>query len=335
MLSRWYGMCDMMVAMKHVVTRQRRPLAFIALLGVAAFLLTGCIKMQADFVIKADDTFDATIFMGYSDEAMKQLSEMSGQSIEDMQADMGIDSQIDDLERQFGADATVETVSQDGYTGSKITIKNQPLSDISSAAGSGAMSIVREGDTFVLSGNLDMAEGGEGMDGLDAMGAMGIEMPVMIFTFTFPGAVKSSSGEINGNTATFNLDFGKSNEISAEAEAIDNGKGGGPPGSGGGISMMLILIIAGAVIVVAAVVLIIVLRSKKKKAAAPMADAAYSPPGSFPAQQGYPPQAPPAQGYPPQAPPVQGYPPQAPPVQGYPPQAPPQAPPVQGYPPQQ
>jgi len=314
-----------------------------ALVGLAAVLLTGCVKMQADFVINSDDTFDASIVMAYSDSALESMAAMSGMSIEEAKQQIGLDSQIADIESEFGSDAKVEPYSEGGYSGSKVSFKGQPLSELGKGTGDGDLTITREGDKFILNGSFDASD----MGGMEDMPDLGEEMtPKIVFTFAFPGKVTSSTGKVSGNKVTFDIVIGQVNDIQAEAGAKGSGGGGGGSAASGSDDksspLMLILIIAGAVLVIAVVVIVIVMASSKKKKKA--ADAAPAAPGAM----GYPPPVqpgpygqPPAQGYaPPAAPPAQGYaPPAAPPAQGFPPpQDPygqPPAPPAQGFPPPQ
>jgi len=188
---------------------------------VGAMALTGCIKMQFDFDIKADDTFDATIIMAYDEEAIKSLAEMQDMTLDEVLAGMN----FDDMAGNLPDGAKAEPWSDGGYVGNKYTLTNQPLSNLGdTAGGDGMLSLNREGNLFTLDGNLDLSAQGEDLGGLDEMG-MGDMMPTMQFSFTFPGPVSSSTGRVDGNTVTFDLVFGQNNVISAQA-TVD---GAAPP----------------------------------------------------------------------------------------------------------
>ena len=202
--------------MKPKIQPRWRTVTIVFLVAVAAVALAGCVKMQTDFDIKADETYSATIAFGYSEEAIQALADISGQSVDELLREFDFADQMEELEDQFGSDASSEPWSEGGYTGTKITISDQPLASLSGGVGSDDLSIVLDGDTFTLNGTLDLSAT---QAELANLGAMGGAEPTIQFSFTFPGPVLSSSGQISGNTTTFDIELGKQNVLTAEASA--------------------------------------------------------------------------------------------------------------------
>lgn len=237
--------------------------------------------MHVDLTINPDDTVSMDMIVAISDEAAKALG-MEPQEAWDMAGT--------DLTTDMPEGAKVTPYKQDGYTGSRFTLENQPLGGADGLFAGDSLSIVREGDEYVVSGEMDMTdEGGdmEGMEGMDIRVSM-----------TFPGRVIEANGTIEGNKVTWVPAIGEVTEFSARAAAS--------PGGGG--SLWLIIAIVAAVLVIGGVVVGVVMASKKKAAAAaaaaPMAGApmGYGQPPAYGEQPAYG-QAP-AYGEPPAAPPA-------------------------------
>ena len=245
--------------------RRARTAARIGVLAVLALLLTGCIKLNMNLGINTDDTVSGTVQFG----VQKELLELTGQSVEDL---LGADA-------PFPSDAPGVTTApfDDGeFAGQEFTFENLPLAQFNSggfvtgATGvTGAadqLNIEHEGDTFVVTGVLDMSGGLSGATGPfgGTAGAQLLESAEIRIAFTFPGEVieAGGGGQIDGNTVTYTPRFGQRLEINATGSAIDNGQAADVIGGDDGSNLVLILIIAGAVIV-ALVILFLVLRSRR------------------------------------------------------------------------
>ncbi|MCL2804180.1 MAG: hypothetical protein FWD29_09580 [Micrococcales bacterium] len=291
--------------MKLRVLPKWRPAAVIGLFGLAAFVLTGCMKMEANFDIKADDTVDGTIIMAYSDDALEQMAAMSGTTTDDLLSQMDPEQMAGGFTGSMADNTEVEPYSQDGYTGSKITMKGQSLDEMNDGGDPDSLSIVRQGDKFVMSGKLDMSDSdfSSTMDQLRAQSpelAASFEDISFTLTFTFPGPVISSNGQINGNSVTFQGGMGDVIDFAAEAQATGGG-GGEAPGAApeptkeardgaeesttsaakddSGLSTPLLIgIIAGAIVLLAVIALVIAMLLKKKQKKAESDPAAYAPP---------------------------------------------------------
>lgn len=220
----------------------------------------------------------------------------------------------DTFDMEEGTVTSTEPYDDGEYVGQKITFEGETVDSFSGTT-DGELSIVREGDEFVVSGTMDLSEaalGTEGAAGDEMMSGLmeGFEIQISI---TFPGSVSEHNGELDGNTVTWTPKYGEANEISARGSAIEGGGGSGLP-------LALLIGIGVAVLVAVALIVFLVLRSRKSSAAQP-ATAGYAPaapaaPAAFApdAAQGYAPTAPTAPAPPAAAP--------APPVDG--PPAPPQ-----------
>src|SRR3990170_1788338 len=210
--------------------------ARIGAFAVLALLLSGCIKLTMDLQVTSDDTVSGTIQLGIQ----KELLELSGGSVQDL---LGSDS-------PFPSDApgvTVEEFDDGEFAGQEFTFDSVPIAEFQTTDDPDALSILRQGDVFVVSGVLDMsgalsgATGGIGTTGQELLDSAEIRI-----TMTFPGDVQEATGTIDGNSVTWTPAFGERLELSAVASAIDDGDAGG--GGGGSSSMTLILIVAAVVV---------------------------------------------------------------------------------------
>ncbi len=298
----------------------------VAAAAALALSLTGCMRMHVNVDVKADDTASGSIIMAFSDEIIEQ----SGMSIDDLMASMESDSELGGGLAPEGS--TEEDYSEDGYTGKKYSFQAEPLGD---SFNDDEMSITREGDEFVVKGNLDMTDDTGEIDMSDPMTAQMMSSMDVAVSFTFPGEVISSNGKIEGNKVTWVAKIGEKNEMEARASAIEGG-GAAPcsepateepsespsetssapatdqpsaspqenEDSEKDSNLVLVAIIAGAAVVLAGIIAAVVISKNKKTAAEAAAATAPYAPQAY-GQQGYQPQGYEAQGY--QQQPQQGY----------------------------
>jgi hypothetical protein len=240
------------------MARRGRTLVRIAAFGTLALLLSACIKLDMDLTVASDDTVSGTVVFALN----KQLIQLSGQSADDI------------LGSSAPVPSGVQGVSSEPYEdadfqGQRYTFDSVPLSRFNDESGSqDQLRIRREGDTFVVSGALDLssATGASGLSG--ASGFPGAEQifqsAEMKITITFPGPVQRSNGKIDGNSVTWIPKVGERLELQATASAID---------SGGTGSTTIILIVVAAVVVIAAIVVAVLLARRRRPVPA-TADAA-------------------------------------------------------------
>jgi hypothetical protein len=251
-----------------------RVLATVAL----ALLLAGCFKVNMDLDVTADNTVSGTAVVAVEESVL----ELTGQGVDQLFAEMDLSD--------LPPGSETEPYDEDGFVGRQITFEEVPLSEftgngtLSGTTSGEDLNIVREGDEFHVTGGFDMS-------GQEFTGA---EIPQQVLdnfefriSITFPGAVSSASGDIDGNTVTWEPRVGQNTEIRAVASAI--------PSSSSPL-LMIALIAAGALVLGAIVYL---LTHRKTAAAGPVAgsgfgDAVPAPTPALPEASGSPVDAPPA-----------------------------------------
>ena len=162
---------------------RKRSLVAVALAVVTTFVLTACMRMNVDVTLHEDDTVTGSMVFAFSDD----VAEMMGMSPDELWAMAADDmNMVDDMPRG----STQEDYSQDGFTGTRITLPAAPIDEF---GGSGAdeMTITREGDYFVLDGIFELPQ-----DGLDEVPAAMLNTMDISFSFTFPGPVVESNGSM-------------------------------------------------------------------------------------------------------------------------------------------
>ena len=266
----------------------RRAVKTFGIASALVLALAGCVKMDINLDLQGDDTVD-----GHMTIAMSQaLIEMSGEDpdtlVEQMQSD------ILDSDGELG-EVRVEPYEDDDFVGSTTHFTGADLATFGSDDAD-SLSIVRDGDDFVVTGAMDLT--GEENEQLGAMmGSFDIRIAI-----TFPGAVAEHTGELEGRTVVWTPKMGERNEISARGSAVAGGGAGGLP--------------MGVLLAVGLGVLALVVRNRSRGAEAgapalatadgatyaPAADAGTYAPGAAP---GAPVPPPPGHGVPPvAAPPV-------------------------------
>jgi hypothetical protein len=237
--------------------------AFVALV----FLMTGCIKLNMNLGINSDNTVSGTVEFG----VQKELLDLTGQNVEDL---LGSDS-------PFASDApgvTVEPFDDGEFAGQQFIFEDLSIEEFNSGGVAGAsgatgvtgagdsLQIARQGDTFVVTGLLDLSSGLSGVTGPfgGTGGAQFLESADIKIAITFPGEVlEAPGGQIDGNTVTYLPEFGERVEINATGSAVDNGEAADVVG-GSDSFLPLFLIIAGVVLVLLLVILLVV-RSRRNK----------------------------------------------------------------------
>jgi len=231
------------------------------LLGVCAFalLLSGCFKVNMDVEVSPENTVSGKAIIAVDE----SLLELSGQSADQLFKDMDLSS--------LPAGATTEKYQEDGFIGQQITFSDVPLAEFTgnntlSGTGTGSgdqLNIVRQGDEFHVTGAFDMS--GPEFTGTEVPKQF-LENFEFTISITFPGEVKSATGEIDGRTVTWKPTFGKNTRVEAVASAIPSASS----------PLLMILLIAGAALILGAAVFVITHR-KPAPAAASFDDAATMP----------------------------------------------------------
>ena len=229
------------------------------------FLMTGCIKLNVNLGINSDNTVSGTIEFGIQ----KELVDLTGQNVEDL---LGSDAPFP----SSAPGVTVEPFDDGEFAGRQVILEDVPIEEFNSGGTVGAsgatgasgptsgagdsLQIARQGDTFVVTGVLDLSRALSGVTGplAGTGGAQVFESADIRIAITFPGEVlQAPGGEIDGNTVTYMPEFDERLEINATGSAIDNGEAADVVG-GSDSFLPLILIIAGVVLVLLIVVFLVV-----------------------------------------------------------------------------
>ena len=214
--------------------RARRIGVRVLALGALASLLTGCLKLTMDLEVASDDTVSGTAVIGFS----KELLALTGGSLDDALGDETIvPSDIEGV--------SVEPYEDGEFIGQEVTFDGVALEEFNEEqVEQDALRIVREGDTFRMSGVLDFdtgdtdevpIEGGELLEGADVR-----------ITVAFPGEVLETNGERDGNAVTWRPVVGERTELHAVASAIDSG--GGSAVVWIAVAIVALAIVAGAIV---------------------------------------------------------------------------------------
>ncbi|MGH8774768.1 MAG: LppM family (lipo)protein [Jiangellaceae bacterium] len=212
-----------------------RALGAVALAAV----LTGCLKLDMSLDVQDDETVDGHVIIGID----RGLADLSG-------ADPG--SISDELQGDVMEDApkgvTAEPYEDDDYIGTRMVFEAVALDELDLGEGDD-ISIVHEGDEYVLSGTFDLSDSGdfgdlgEDEDFLEGFaGSMDVQLNV-----TFPGEVIDHNGELDGRTVTWTPEVGERLELQARSQ--DSG--------GSSFPWLIVAVLAGLVAIGAAAVLVL------------------------------------------------------------------------------
>lgn len=251
---------------------QRRTRTATALGALAVLSLAGCMKMDMELELLPDDEVTGTVTMAVS----REFAELAGESPESLAEQMAAD--LADTEG-----STTVPYDDGTYIGSTTTFDAMAISDWSTDNSAESLTIVRDGDDYLVTGTFDMTDAG----GLEEFGlTVPLDLRVAV---TFPGKVSEHNGTLSGTTVEWIPVAGELNEMSARGSAV----------GGGGIPWLIIGVALGALVLVGVVVLLLA-RRKPAAAGAPETFGAPTAPTFEPSA--YPPPAAPVAG--PPAPPA-------------------------------
>lgn len=210
-------------------------------------LLSGCMRLDADLELQPDDTVDGSMVIAYS----RALIEASGSDPEELTGQM--------REEMLGEDAPeitdVEPYEDDEYVGSRMVFEGSALDAF---IAEDAMSITRDGDEFVVDGELDLTE-------VTTEQLQGFPEPDVSISITFPGAVAEHDGDLSGTTVTWVGVPGEVTSVQARGDAEPGPLGGVGDAVAGLATWVLVVIGVGLLLVVGLVVgLVLLARSRRK-----------------------------------------------------------------------
>lgn len=193
--------------MKRVGSTTGKVLAFTVLV----ILLSSCIKLNMDLTVSSDNTVSGSAIVAID----KQLLALTGQPADQI---FGGDT----IAPKGTQGVTTSDYEDDTFIGQEITFENAPIAALSQSEDADALKIVREGDTFTLTGALDMTND-TGGDATNESVQNALASADIRISITFPGPVTSSNGEIDGNTVSWSPIVGERTELQAQASAIPSG----------------------------------------------------------------------------------------------------------------
>lgn len=181
---------------------------FTAVLAVIA-LVSGCMKMEVSIVLHEDDTASGYMIFAYDKEVLEQFGTSAEEALESME-----------LDDSAPEDAIAEAYDDGKYIGQKYSFERTPLVE---ATGSD-MSVTREGNNFVVKGELDLSDEDEDLgEMMDSM--------IVRYAVTFPGQVIEHDGRLDGTTVIWDATPGEITPINAVGVASGSGQ---PPADLGG-----------------------------------------------------------------------------------------------------
>ena len=225
-------------------------------IGAMALLLTGCFRVNFDIEVSPEDTVDGTAVIAVD----QDLLELSGQTEEQLFDQM-------DLTSNLPPNASVRRYEQDGFIGQQITFEDVPLNEFQQS------DVVRNRrrPAHRARGRRVRRDRGtrherSGVHGRRRAGAAPRELRVPHLD-DVPGPVTSATGEIDGNTVTWEPKFGENTTIEARASAIPSESS----------PWLMIVLIAGGAILLGGLAYVLTHRSKAVPATGPMDDGSTAP----------------------------------------------------------
>jgi hypothetical protein len=256
--------------------------------AVLVLLLAGCFKVDMAMEVSQENTVSGSAIIAV-DESLLQLS---GQSAEQLFREMDLSN--------LPAGASSDRYEEDGFVGQEISFDDIPLEEftgnnaLSGSTAGEELSIVRQGDEFHVTGAFDMS--GQEFTGTEIPQQF-LDSFEFRISITFPGEVKSATGEVDGNTVTWEPKIGEDTQIEAVASAIPSESS----------PLLVILLIAGGALLLGAIAYLLTHRKARAPEPVPMDDTmtpVEATPPAAPARNGAPAQPEtPVQPVPPVAPP--------------------------------
>jgi len=222
----------------------------VALAPILLLALSGCVKLDMDLTVQADNTIDGTIITAVD----KGLLTASGLTETALVRKLEKQGLFSDWDRPKQGTFSEHPYNTDGKIGRRYTFSDVPLTEF---GGRGALSIQRKGDRFFVTGLVDMTtETPTGLGEMAIAERFGRTAETRI-RITFPGEVLKSNGKIDGRSVTWHPKLGERTALSAEARTSAI------------IPVLLIVASAAAVfLVIVGLTVFLVLRHRRRRAPA-------------------------------------------------------------------
>ncbi|MGZ8630656.1 MAG: LppM family (lipo)protein [Actinomycetota bacterium] len=198
----------------------------LAILSALTLLLTGCLKLDMALTVSPEDTVDGELVFAVN----KELLELTGQTVDDFLGGTAVPSDVEG--------ATQEPYEDDKFVGTKVIFESVALAELQQGSDPDSLSIVREGDRFEVTGELDLSTAGEDLQGDPFEGQVteAFDTAELRIAITFPGEIIETNGQVDGTTVTWEPKFGERTELTAVASASGDGAEAAEGGDGAGAS---------------------------------------------------------------------------------------------------
>ena len=191
----------------------RRWIRSATLLAGLTLLLAGCLKLDMALTISPDDTVDGEMVFAVN----KELLELTGQSVGDLLDGAAVPDDV--------PGATQEPYEDDRFVGTRVVFEDVALEDMQEGSDPDALSIERTGDTYEVSGVMDLTADDAALEGnpFEDQFTETFDTAELRIAITFPGEVLETNGQVDGTTVTWEPVFGERTELQAVASASDGG----------------------------------------------------------------------------------------------------------------
>jgi hypothetical protein len=218
--------------------RITRALGVCAAALVAAFALSGCLKLDMDLKINSDDTVSGTVIMAFSKAFVAQTGSDEQSFVDQMMNDP-------DVKSQLPAGGRTEKYSDGDYVGMKVILDKVTLAEFNQDGEEGdSLRITHTGGKYHVSGAMDLsadAVGGENpFSGAGADMAASFKVRIAI---TFPGKVTAHTGKLSGKTVVWEPKLGEKTTIEATAEEASSFPVAVVAGVGGGLLLVILAVV--------------------------------------------------------------------------------------------
>jgi hypothetical protein len=191
----------------------RRWIRSATLLAGLTLLLAGCLKLDMALTISPDDTVDGEMVFAVN----KELLELTGQSVGDLLDGAAVPDDV--------PGATQEPYEDDRFVGTRVLFEDVALEDMQEGSDPDALSIQRTGDTYEVSGVMDLTADDAALEGnpFEDQFTETFDTAELRIAITFPGEVLETNGQVDGTTVTWEPVFGERTELQAVASASGDG----------------------------------------------------------------------------------------------------------------
>jgi hypothetical protein len=211
-----------------------------------AVLATGCMKVDLSLRLHSDDTVDGTMTYAVS----RNLLTLTNSSPEDLLNQVASSGPLPP-----GVPYDETDYADDTFVGKTLTFSGVDIGTFGrSGIGGESLSIQRVGDSFQVSGEIDLTSTTTGQ--LQPGAAQLAKDMQLRLAVTFPGPVQQQTGGVEtGNTVTWTPVYGQKTEIQATGSALGDQ----------GFPVLWVALAVGALLLVVLLVVVLVRRRRRAR----------------------------------------------------------------------